>query len=234
MGADRSFTAGSKEVGTTAQHPDAPSCQRPVVPVDDGLSVAPVTERIPAVLDGTAVFLPMAGCRAMADDQSFSGDADARGSRSGSQPHRRGPRQPVGQTTEAAGPRGYDAGKKIKGRKRHVLTDTNGLLVAAVVHQADIQDRDGAPLVLASARYLYPWLRHAFAMAAIAAPSSTPLWKKSTGGGSRSSSAPMPPRGSSFCRGAGLSSAPLLGSIVTDASPKTLKPPWKVLWRGCF
>src|SRR5712671_585582 len=39
----------------------------------------------------------------------------------------------------------------------------NGLLVAAVVHQADIQDRDGAPLVLASARYLYPWLRHVFA-----------------------------------------------------------------------
>jgi transposase len=37
-------------------------------------------------------------------------------------------------TSEAAGPRGYDAGKKIKGRKRHVLTDTNGLLVAAVVH----------------------------------------------------------------------------------------------------
>jgi transposase len=66
-------------------------------------------------------------------------------------------------TTEAAGPRGYDAGKKINGRKRHVLTDTNGLLVAAVVHQADIQDRDGAPLVLASARYLYPWLRHVFA-----------------------------------------------------------------------
>jgi len=66
-------------------------------------------------------------------------------------------------TTEAAGPRGYDAGKKIKGRKRHVLTDTNGLLVAAVVHQAEIQDRDGAPLVLASARYLYPWLRHVFA-----------------------------------------------------------------------
>jgi len=66
-------------------------------------------------------------------------------------------------TTEAAGPRGYDAGKKIKGRKRHVLTDTNGLLVAAVIHPADTQDRDGAPLVLASARYLYPWLRHVFA-----------------------------------------------------------------------
>jgi len=137
-------------------------------------------------------------------------------------------------TTEAAGPRGYDAGKKIKGRKRHVLTDTNGLLVAAVVHQADIQDRDGAPLVLASAVISIPGCDTSLPMAAIAAPSSTPLWKKSAGGGSRSSSAPMPPRGSSFCRGAGLSSAPLPGSIVTDASPKTLKPPWKALWRGCF
>jgi transposase len=66
-------------------------------------------------------------------------------------------------TTEAGGPRGYDAGKKINGRKRHLLTDTLGLPVAAVVHPADIQDRDGAPLVLAGARFLYPWLRHVFA-----------------------------------------------------------------------
>lgn len=66
-------------------------------------------------------------------------------------------------TSEAGGPRGYDAGKKINGRKRHLLTDTLGLPVAAVVHPADIQDRDGAPLVLAVARFLYPWLRHVFA-----------------------------------------------------------------------
>jgi transposase len=66
-------------------------------------------------------------------------------------------------TTEAGGPRGYDAAKKINGRKRHLLTDTIGLPVAAVVHPADIQDRDGAPLVLAAARFLYPWLRHVFA-----------------------------------------------------------------------
>ena len=65
--------------------------------------------------------------------------------------------------TEAGGPRGYDAGKKINGRKRHILTDTNGLPVAAVVHPADLQDRDGAPLVLTAARHLYPWLRHVFA-----------------------------------------------------------------------
>ena len=66
-------------------------------------------------------------------------------------------------TTEAGGPRGYDAGKKINGRKRHLLTDTIGLPVAAAVHPADIQDRDGAPLVLSAARFLYPWLRHIFA-----------------------------------------------------------------------
>src|SRR5213076_1052497 len=66
-------------------------------------------------------------------------------------------------TTESGGPRGYDAGKKINGRKRHIITDTSGHLVGAQVHAADIQDRDGAPDLLASIRYLFPWLRHVFA-----------------------------------------------------------------------
>ena len=51
-------------------------------------------------------------------------------------------------TTEMAGERGYDAGKKVKGRKRHILVDTLGLLLIVVVHTASIQDRDGAKLVL--------------------------------------------------------------------------------------
>lgn len=66
-------------------------------------------------------------------------------------------------TTESGGPRGYDAGKKIKGRKRHILTDTQGHLVHAVIHTADIQDRDGAPLVLAEISHRFPWLRYVFA-----------------------------------------------------------------------
>ncbi len=66
-------------------------------------------------------------------------------------------------TTESGGPRGFDAGKKVKGRKRHIVTDTEGHLVGLQVHAADIQDRDGAPDLLASIRYLYPWLRHLFA-----------------------------------------------------------------------
>src|SRR6266404_2542227 len=66
-------------------------------------------------------------------------------------------------TTESGGPCGYDAGKKVKGRKRHIVTDTIGLLVGAEVHSADIQDRDGAPLIVEAIHDLFPWLRHLFA-----------------------------------------------------------------------
>jgi transposase len=66
-------------------------------------------------------------------------------------------------TTESGGPRGYDAAKKVKGRKRHVVTDTSGLMVGVTVHPADVQDRDGAPLVIEAIHDLFPWLRHLFA-----------------------------------------------------------------------
>ena len=51
-------------------------------------------------------------------------------------------------TTAVPGVRGYDVGKKIKGRKRHIVVDTIGNLLEVVVHTADIQDRDGAKLGL--------------------------------------------------------------------------------------
>lgn len=66
-------------------------------------------------------------------------------------------------TTESGGVRGYDAGKKIKGRKRHIVTDTSGFLIFILVHAADIQDRDGAVDVLKAIRNRFPWLRHGFA-----------------------------------------------------------------------
>ncbi len=73
-------------------------------------------------------------------------------------------------TTESGGPRGFDAAKLVKGRKRHIVTDTGGLLVASMVHAADIQDRDGAPPLLASIRQAFPWLRHVFADGGYAGP----------------------------------------------------------------
>ena len=51
-------------------------------------------------------------------------------------------------TTERGGPRGYDGGKKIGGRKRHLLVDTAGLVLGVAVHEASVADRDGARLLL--------------------------------------------------------------------------------------
>ena len=53
-------------------------------------------------------------------------------------------------TTSVTGIRGYDAGKKINGRKRHILVDTTGLLLQVIVTAANVQDRDGAKLLLKS------------------------------------------------------------------------------------
>ena len=66
-------------------------------------------------------------------------------------------------TTESGGISGYDAGKKLKGRKRHIVTDTLGLMLFVLVHAADIQDRDGAVDLVKAIRHRFPWLRHLFA-----------------------------------------------------------------------
>ncbi len=51
-------------------------------------------------------------------------------------------------TTEMGGPSGYDAGKRIKGRKRHATVDVEGFPIVIAVHEASVQDRDGAPEVI--------------------------------------------------------------------------------------
>lgn len=51
---------------------------------------------------------------------------------------------------------GFDAGKKVKGRKRHIVVDTTGLVLGVVVHSGAIQDRDGAKLVLEKIQNIYP------------------------------------------------------------------------------
>jgi len=66
-------------------------------------------------------------------------------------------------TTEAGGPRGYDAGKKIKGRKRHVLVDTDGRGLVLEPHPASIQDRDGGGPLLEASRPLFPFIERVFA-----------------------------------------------------------------------
>ena len=66
-------------------------------------------------------------------------------------------------TTDVGGVRGYDGGKKVTGRKRHIVVDTMGLLLCVIVHAASIQDRDGARLVLEKLKLLFPTLKVVFA-----------------------------------------------------------------------
>ena len=61
-------------------------------------------------------------------------------------------------THEGGAARGYDAGKRVAGRKRHILVDTSGLLLAVMVTTASLQDRPGGKRLLAAARPRFPRL----------------------------------------------------------------------------
>jgi putative transposase len=78
-------------------------------------------------------------------------------------------------TTEVGGQRGYDAGKKVTGRKRHIAVDILGLLLAVVVHPADMQDQDGAKLVFERLRHGFGRMKVVFADAAYGR-SGLPTW----------------------------------------------------------
>jgi transposase len=77
--------------------------------------------------------------------------------------HRQPEREECRKRGACIDPNGYDAGKKIKGKKWHILTDTEGLLMHAIVHAADVQDRDGGVLLISTLFGLYPFLRKLFA-----------------------------------------------------------------------
>jgi len=75
-----------------------------------------------------------------------------------------------GKRGAAIDPSGFDAGKRVKGKKRHVLVDTLGLLLHALVHPANVQDRDGGILLLSSLADRFPLLRKLFADGAYQGP----------------------------------------------------------------
>ena len=87
--------------------------------------------------------------------------------RPGGQPdggdHRQPEREERGKRGASIDPHGFDAGKKIKGKKRHLLVDTLGLILHALVHTADLQDRDGGVLVMATLFGMFPFLRKLYA-----------------------------------------------------------------------
>ena len=84
-----------------------------------------------------------------------------------SQPVRRGDRQPKRQSGAKRGAsidgQGFDAGKKVTGRKRHIMVDTLGLILGIVVHPGDVQDRDGAHELLRRTRQRFPFIEVIYA-----------------------------------------------------------------------
>ena len=149
-------------------------------------------------------------------------------------------------TTESGGVRGHDAGKRVTGRKRRIVTDAPGLTVGLVVHAAGVQDRDGAPGAPRSIRRAHPWLRARPALsdgsrsgsrssptAATPAPGCAARSRRTGRGGCRSSSGRMPPRASSSSLVAGSSNALSLGSEDAAASPKTGNHPSTPPKPGC-
>ena len=98
--------------------------------------------------------------------------------------HRQPERQGGSKRGSALDPQGFDAGKKVTGRKRHILVDTLGLLLSVVVHPANIQDRDGAATLLRTARAVrFPFIERIFADAGYQGPkmatvvAATGAWK---------------------------------------------------------
>ena len=74
-------------------------------------------------------------------------------------PQRGHHRQSIGEDHAKRGARGFDGGKKIKGRKRHLLVDTLGLILHLLVHEANIQEYRGGKLLLAPLKGMFPRLK---------------------------------------------------------------------------
>src|SRR3954466_13364978 len=106
-------------------------------------------------------------------------------------------------TTESGGLSGYNAGKKINGRKRHIVTDTLGLMLFVLVHAADVQDRDGAPALLQAIRHRFHGCATSSPMAAMRAAHCAMPSRGRVTGPSRSSSDPTRPKALRCCRADG-------------------------------
>jgi putative transposase len=120
-------------------------------------------------------------------------------------------------TAEGGSERGYDAGKRVPGRKRHIVVDAMGLLLAVVVHSASVQDRDGIKPVLALVHGHFPRLKLIWADAAYEAAVG---WAKHSATGAWNWSASRTASGALWCsNAAGWSNARSPGSCEAGGWP---------------
>ena len=128
---------------------------------------------------------------------------------------------------------GYDAGKRIKGRKRHLLVDTLGLVLGVAVTPANTTERDGAQLVLGRVLGWFTWLRILWVDGGYTGETFA-QWVK----GLRPKLAVEvvkrsdAPRASKYCRAAGWWSAPSAGSCASGDWCAIMRPPSPAPKRG--
>src|SRR5689334_24483132 len=151
--------------GPAAHHRHAADAGRLVLPGAHRLPVAPpaAPARVPALADGLRLPAGVRGRGRVGEHPPPPRGDAARAGGPRAEPERRHRRHPERQDHRKGGPRGYDAAKKVKGRKRHVGVDTLGLLLGVIVHAADIQDADSAWDLLKQVKHLYCWLKVVFA-----------------------------------------------------------------------
>jgi putative transposase len=112
--------------------------------------------------DGLLVVPAVCAAIAVPDHSRRRADARPRACRPRGEPLGGHPGQSIGESPGAR-QRGYDAGKKIVGRKRHVAVDSDGRLLMVNLTTADISDSAGAQMILDAIRQRWPWLKHFFA-----------------------------------------------------------------------
>lgn len=124
-------------------------------------------------------------------------------------------------TCESGGPRGYDAGKKNTGRKRHALVDTDGRALVLYPHSANIQDRDGAGPILKASRRPFPFIQKVFPDSGYRGPrvaEATSIAVEIVKRQPDQVGFAVQPRRCSW-------NASLHGSVATDGYGRTSKPP---------
>jgi transposase len=156
---DRTALAEALRDRPAARVADARDRQRHLLCYASGLPVAVVTERPAAMGNDLPLVHRLARRRinlalVMADRERVGRDASPSAAIIDSQSVK---------TTEAGGARGYDAGKKINGRKRHALVDTDGRGLVLEPHPASVQDRDGGGALLNLSRRSFPFIERVFA-----------------------------------------------------------------------
>src|SRR3981081_3504965 len=179
MGADRTGDTAGQTRWASARSECPRSSERDLLCALDGLSVAGFTEGS-AAEEHRAFLLHAVGLgRHAGAHPSRALCRDPRARRTRGEPdgcdHRQPERQGCSKRGSALDPQGFDAGKRVTGRKRHILVDTLGLLLSIVVHPANVQDRDGARDLLCRARRSFPFIERIFADAGYQGPKMAKL-----------------------------------------------------------